>query len=245
MEQNPLPTTGQVIYGPATSVRTFLSHVFAYMSAALVLSGVMAWLFASTPSLLAYLYNVNAEGFITGRSILGWVVMLAPLGLVFLMGGMVERLSSATLLAVFIAYSALTGMSLSYIFVVYDLTAIIRTFFLSAGVFGIMAIAGYTTRTDLTKLGNILFIGLIGILLASLVNIFWPNGTMSWVISVIGVIVFTGLTAYDMQKIKRMGEVVASGTETAQKMALMGALSLYLDFINLFLMLLRLFGRRD
>jgi FtsH-binding integral membrane protein len=238
--QQPTQTT-YIGTGEVSNVRSFVASVFSYMTMALVISGVMAWWFGNNMELFGSLRDLY-----TGKpTILGWVVMLAPLGLVFLMGGMVERLSSATLLAVFIAYSALTGMSLSYIFVVYDLTAIIRTFFLSAGVFGIMAIAGYTTKTDLTKLGNILFIGLIGILLASLVNIFWPNGTMSWVISVIGVIVFTGLTAYDMQKIKRMGEVVASGTETAQKMALMGALSLYLDFINLFLMLLRLFGRRD
>ncbi|MBK7271361.1 MAG: Bax inhibitor-1/YccA family protein [Flavobacteriales bacterium] len=121
-----------------------------------------------------------------------------------------------------------------------------HVFFISAAVFGIMAIAGYTTKTDLTKLGNILFIGLIGILLASLVNIFLKSDTMSYIVSIIGVVVFTGLTAYDVQKLKRMGEEVSTGTETAQKMALMGALTLYLDFINLFLMLLRLFGgRRD
>ena len=116
---------------------------------------------------------------------------------------------------------------------------------ITAGVFGIMAVAGYTTRTDLTKLGSILMIGLIGIVLASLVNMFLKSDTMSYVVSIISVVVFTGLTAYDVQKLKRMGEVVASGTEAAQKMALMGALSLYLDFINLFLSLLRLFGRRD
>jgi FtsH-binding integral membrane protein len=108
-----------------------------------------------------------------------------------------------------------------------------------------MAVAGYTTKTDLTKLGSILMIGLIGIIIASVINMFLGSSTMDYVISIIGVVVFTGLTAYDVQKLKRMGEVVISGTETAQKMALMGALSLYLDFINLFLMLLRLFGRRD
>ncbi len=226
--------------GEVSNVRTFVASVFSYMTMALVISGVMAWWFGNNMELFGSLRDLY-----TGKpTILGWVVMFAPLGLVFLMGGMLEKLSGTMLMTVFIVYSALTGMSLSYIFVVYDLTAIIRTFFLSSAVFGIMAIAGYTTKTDLTKLGNILFIGLIGILLASLVNIFWPNGTMGWLISVIGVIVFTGLTAYDMQKIKRMGEVVATGTETAQKMALMGALSLYLDFINLFLMLLRLLGSR-
>jgi hypothetical protein len=245
MERQPIPTTGQAIYGPEASVRAFLSHVFAYMATALLLSGVMAWLFASTPSLLAYLYNVNAEGFITGRSILGWVVMLAPLGLVFLMGGLVEKMSGTALLATFLAFATVMGISLCYIFILYAPEAIIKVFFMSAGIFGIMAVAGYTTKTDLTKLGSLLFIGLIGIIIASLVNMFLGSSTMDYVISILGVAIFTGLTAYDMQKLKRLGEVVGTGTEGAQKMALMGALSLYLDFINLFLMLLRLFGRRD
>ena len=241
MEQNQVPATGQVIYGPASSVRTFLSHVFAYMATALVISGVLAWLFGTNAELFTMLRDM-----VTGRpTMLGWVVMLAPLGLVFLMGGLVEKMSGTVLLAVFILYSALTGMSLSYIFWIYNLASVGKVFFMSAGLFGIMAVAGYTTRTDLTKLGSILFIGLIGIVIASLVNMFMGSSTMDYVISIIGVIVFTGLTAYDMQRLKRLGDVVATGTEAAQKMALMGALSLYLDFINLFLMLLRLFGRRD
>jgi FtsH-binding integral membrane protein len=241
MEQNQVPNTGQVIYGPASSVRTFLSHVFAYMATALVISGVLAWLFGTNAELFSILRDA-----VTGRpTMLGWVVMLAPLGLVFLMGGMVEKMSGGVLLAVFILYSALTGMSLSYIFWIYNLASVGKVFFMSAGLFGIMAVAGYTTKTDLTKLGSILFIGLIGIVIASLINLFMGSSTMDYVISIIGVIVFTGLTAYDMQRLKRLGDVVGTGTEAAQKMALMGALSLYLDFINLFLMLLRLFGRRD
>jgi FtsH-binding integral membrane protein len=244
-QQQQMPATGRVIYGPETSVRTFLSHVFAYMATALVISGVMAWLFASTPSLLAYLYNVDGAGLITGRSILGWVVMLAPLGLVFLMGGMVEKMSGTALLITFIAFASIMGISLCYIFILYAPEAIIKVFFMSAGIFGIMAVAGYTTKTDLTKLGSLLFIGLIGIIIASVINMFMGSSTMDYVISILGVVIFTGLTAYDMQRLKRLGDVVATGTEAAQKMALMGALSLYLDFINLFLMLLRLFGRRD
>ncbi|HMC96493.1 MAG TPA: Bax inhibitor-1/YccA family protein, partial [Flavobacteriales bacterium] len=128
---------------------------------------------------------------------------------------------------------------------IYSTASIASVFFITSAVFGVMAVAGYTTKIDLTKLGSILFIGLIGIVIAGLVNMFMQSDTMSYVISMIGVVVFTGLTAYDVQKLKRMGEQVATGTETAQKMALMGALSLYLDFINLFLMLLRLFGRRN
>jgi len=211
------------------------------MTLALVISGAMAWWFGHDLALLQYLIN-----FETGKqTILGWVVLLAPLGLVFLMGGMVERLSGPALFAIYLVYSAVTGISLSYIFLIYAASSIATVFFITAGLFSVMAIAGYTTSTDLTKLGSILFIGLIGIIIASVVNMFLGSGTMDYIISILGVIIFTGLTAYDVQKLKRMGGVVATGTETAQKMALMGALSLYLDFINLFLMLLRLFGRRD
>lgn len=244
MEQQHFPTTGgQVIYGPetASSVRGFLANVFSYMTLALVISGVMAWWFATTPSLLAYLYNVGGDGTIS-RSILGWVVMFAPLGLVFLMGGLVNRMSSAALLLAFIAFSAIMGISVCYIFLVYSAAAIIKVFFITSAVFGTMAIAGYTTKTDLTKLGSILFIGLIGIVIASLVNLLIGSPMMDYIICLIGVVVFTGLTAYDVQRLKGIGEQVAIGEENGKKMALMGALSLYLNFINLFLMLLRLFG---
>ena len=237
--------SGQVIDGPdafaAANVRTFLAQVFSYMALALVISGVMAWWFGSDMSKLSYLIDLETGS----HTILGWVVMFAPLGLVFLMGGMVEKMSGTALLATFLVFATIMGISLSYIFLIYSIGSITNVFFITAVVFGTMAVAGYTTKTDLTKLGSILMIGLFGIVIASLVNLFLKSDTMSYVVSIIGVVVFTGLTAYDVQKLKRMGEVVASGTETAQKMALMGALSLYLDFINLFLMLLRLFGRRD
>lgn len=247
MENHNLPTesTGQVIYGPATevsaNVRTFLASVFTYMAMALVISGVMAWWFAADQERMTLLFNtVNG-----GMSMLGWVIMLAPLGLVLVMGGLVERLSGGALLATFIAFAAIMGISLSSIFYVYPLATITNVFFITAVVFGIMAAAGYTTKTDLTKLGSLLFIGLIGIILGSLANAFiFKSGAMDYLISIIGVVVFTGLTAYHVQRLKTMGETVANGTESAQKMALMGALSLYLAFINLFLMLLRLLGSR-
>lgn len=243
MEHNTFPQNPAFIgTTEASSVRTFLANVFSYMTMALVISGVMAWWFGSDLDKLKYLINFETGG----QTILGWVVMLAPLGLVFAMGGLVNRMSSTALLATFLLFACIMGISLSYIFVIYTTAAIANVFFITAAVFGVMAIAGYTTKTDLTKLGSILMIGLIGIVIASLVNIFLKSDTMGYVVSIIGVVVFTGLTAYDVQKLKRMGEQVATGTETAQKMALMGALSLYLDFINLFLMLLRLFGgRRD
>jgi uncharacterized protein len=247
MENTNFPTqqTGQVIYGTGTDVsaniRTFLASVFTYMAAALIISGVMAWWFGSDMDKLQYLINFETGG----HTILGWVVMLAPLGLVFAMGGLVEKLSGAALLALFLAFATIMGISLSFIFIAYTMSSITNVFFMTAMVFGLMAVAGYTTKTDLTKLGSILMIGLIGIIIASVINMFLGSSTMDYVISIIGVVVFTGLTAYDVQKLKRMGETVENGTEGAQKMALMGALSLYLDFINLFLMLLRLFGRRD
>lgn len=235
---------GNIVMEPA-SLRTFLANVFSYMTLALVISGVMAWWFGHDPELMGHLLKQDPATGQISQSVLGWVVMLAPLGLVFLMGGMVNKLSSTALMAIFLVYSAVTGISLSYIFLAYTAQAIYTVFFMTAGLFSVMAIAGYTTKTDLSKLGSILFIGLIGIIIASVINMFLGSDTMDYIISIIGVVIFTGLTAYDMQKLKGIGQQVATGSEAAQKMALMGALSLYLDFINLFLMLLRLFGRRD
>ena len=221
-------------------VRAFLAKVFTYMTLALVISGGVAYWFGHDISLISRLINVETGG----MTILGWVVMLAPLALVFIMSGMINRLSGSMLLTVFIAYSALTGASLSFIFLAYTATSIATVFFVTSAVFGLMAVAGYTTKTDLTKLGSLLFIGLIGIVIAMVVNMFMKSDTMGYVISVLSVIIFTGLTAYDMQRLKNLGGTMISGTEVAQKMALMGALSLYLDFLNLFLSLLRLFGDR-
>ncbi len=241
----PTQPTGQTIYGPdtqaASTVRTFLASVFTYMAMALLISGVMAYWFGHDMEKLRYLINFETGS----HTVLGWVVMLAPLGLVFVMGGLMERMSGGALLATFIAFSTIMGISLSYIFLIYSMSAIANVFFITAVVFGIMAVMGYTTKTDLTKLGSLLFIGLIGIILGSLANAFiFKSGTMDYIITIIGVAVFTGLTAYHTQRLKQIGETVFNGTEGAQKMALMGALSLYLAFINLFLMLLRLLGGR-
>lgn len=236
--------TGTVTEG-AANVRIFLSKVFSYMATALIISGVMAYWFGTSEGLMAYLLQPDLSSGFMKPTILGYVVMFAPLALVFVMSGMVEKMSSTALFATFLAFSAIMGISFSYIFIIYSIGSIINVFFISSAVFGTMAVAGYTTKTDLTKLGSILFIGLIGIIIASVVNMFMGSSTMDYVISILGVIIFTGLTAYDMQRLKRMGETAAIGTESTNKMVLMGALSLYLDFINLFLMLLRLFGRRD
>ncbi|MBS1938565.1 MAG: Bax inhibitor-1/YccA family protein [Bacteroidetes bacterium] len=230
----------QAVVANPDDVRAFLAKVFTYMTMALAISGGIAYWFGHDMSLIGRLVNFQTGG----MTILGWVVMLAPLALVFVMGGMVNRLSASALLAVFVAYSALTGASLSFIFLAYTGTSIAMVFGITAAVFGLMAVAGYTTKTDLTKLGSILFIGLIGIVIAMLVNMFLKSDAMGYVISVISVVIFTGLTAYDMQRLKNLGSTMISGTEVASKMALMGALSLYLDFLNLFLALLRLFGNR-
>tara|TARA_B100000674_G_C37961634_1_gene972299 strand:- start:1058 stop:1639 length:582 start_codon:yes stop_codon:yes gene_type:complete len=176
---------------------------------------------------------------------IGWIVSLSPLGLVLLMGAGFQKFSVKTLLAIFLIYSTLTGISLSTIFSVYTTSSIASTFFISSLTFGVMALTGYTTKTDLTKMGSFLYMALIGVIIASLINWFMQSEQLDYIISIIGVLVFTGLTAYDVQKIKNIGSQVEQGSKSAQKLMIMGALTLYLDFINLFLMLLRLLGNRD
>jgi FtsH-binding integral membrane protein len=222
-----------------TTANTFVANVFSLMFAALIISGISAVWFA-TESMKTYI--INYEG---GLTTLGWISMIAPIGLVLLIGLGFQKYSAKFLLGVFLIYSTLTGISLSTIFSVYTTASVASTFFISALTFGVMALTGYTTKTDLTKLGSLLYMGLIGIIIASIVNFFIGSSFMHYIISVLGVLVFTGLTAYDVQKIKNIGNQVQSGTESAQKLMIMGALTLYLDFINLFLMMLRLFGSRD
>ena len=222
-----------------TNTNTFVANVFSLMFAALIISGISAVWFA-TESMRSYI--INYEG---GLTTLGWISMIAPIGLVLLIGFGFQKYSAKFLLGVFLIYSTLTGISLSTIFSVYTTASIATTFFISALTFGVMALTGYTTKTDLTKLGSLLYMGLIGIIIASIVNFFIGSSFMHYIISIIGVLVFTGLTAYDVQKIKNIGNQVQEGSESVQKLMIMGALTLYLDFINLFLMMLRLFGSRD
>ena len=234
----PETTTGYSESG--TMAKAFVSNVMTYMAAALAISGVMAYWFGNNESLIQYLYAPTGA-----LSMLGWIVMLAPFGLVLLMGFGFRKLSSTAMISVFILYSILMGMSLSFIFLAYTASSIYSTFFITAGTFGLMAFLGYTTKTDLTKMGSILYMALIGLILAMVVNWFMKSAAMDYVISGIGVLLFTGLTAYDMQKIKRMGMVTDSTTEEGTKLAVMGALNLYLDFVNLFLFLLRFLGNRN
>lgn len=226
-------------YAQATLSKTFMSNVFSYMFGALALSGLAAYIFG-TSELTSLLYSRES-----GMSILGWIVMFAPLGLVFLMSAKFQKFSYPTLLAVFALYSVITGISLGFIFLAYSMGSIAITFLVTAGTFGVMAILGYTTSTDLTKFGSILRMAVIGLIIAMVVNMFMGSGTMDYIISGIGVLIFTGLTAYDTQKLKNIGAQMDANSEAGKKASIMGALSLYLDFLNLFLFLLRFMGGRD
>lgn len=220
--------------------QSFISNVFSYMFAALAITGVIAYWFGTSEVLLSYLINMETGG-MTG---LGMVVTFAPLAFVLIMSFAFNRLSSITLLLLFIAYSILMGMSLSFIFVIYTGASIVNTFAVTSVTFGIMAVVGYTTKTDLTKFGSILMMGLVGIIVASIINWFMGSETMELLISILGVLIFTGLTAYDVQKLKRIGSGFEYEGENTNKLAILGALNLYLDFINLFLFLLRFMGDR-
>ncbi len=226
-----------------TMAKSFLSSVFTYMSAALAITGIVAYWFGNDINLMSLMFNIE-NGYMMGMSILGYVIAFAPLGMVLLISASFHKFSSTTLVVLFIIFSILMGMSLSTIFLRYTGASIVSTFFITAATFGVMAVLGYTTKTDLTKFGSILMMGLIGIIIAMVVNIFLQSGTMDYIISGIGVLIFTGLTAYDVQKLKRIGSGIEYETEETNKLAIMGALNLYLDFINLFLFLLRFMGDR-
>ncbi len=224
----------------STMSKTFMASVFSWMAAALVITSVVAYYFGNSMELISLL--VNAEG--RGLSTLGYVVMFAPLGFVLAMSLGYNKFSYPILLFLFLVYAGVMGASLSFIFLVYTTGSIFGTFLSAAGMFGLMAVVGYTTKTDLTKFGSIMMMGLFGIIIASIINWFLQSDSMGYIISCIGVLVFTGLTAYDVQKLKRIGAGVEFGIESTNKLVIMGALNLYLDFINLFLFLLRLFGSR-
>jgi len=208
-----------------------IRQVYAWMGAGLLVTALLALVTVSSPSLFKA---------VLGNKLLFYGLMIGELALVFTISGAINRLSPAVATLLFIAYSALNGVTLSIIFLVYTADSIAATFVVTAAMFGTMSVYGYMTRRDLTSWGSFLFMGLIGIVIASVVNIFVGSSAVSWIVSALGVIVFTGLTAYDTWKIKAM----AAGGAEGRKPAILGALTLYLDFINLFLMLLRLGGDR-
>jgi len=222
-----------------TFSRTFLSNVFSWMFLGLLATAGTSYIFSGSEYLMSLLVSE------TGMTGLGWIVMLAPLGFVLLLSFGFNKLSSGAMIILFVIYAVLMGMSLSFIFLAYSLGSIASTFAITAGMFGAMALLGYTTKTDLTKFGSILIMALVGVIIASFVNLLLLKSTMfDYFISLIGVLIFTGLTAYDVQKLKRIGSEMEDGLESTRKLTIMGALTLYLDFINLFLFLLRFLGNR-
>ncbi len=225
--------------------KKFIANVFMWMFIALGISAAVAFYFSLNADLLVQ-YLIREEG---GLNILGWVVMLAPLGFVMLMSFGFARLSAPAITGLFLLYAAVNGVSFSFILLAYTAGSVIGCFLSAAAMFGVMAVMGYTTSKDLTGFGRIMMMGLIGVVIAMLINFFLRSSSMDYIISIIGVMVFTGLTAYDVQKLKRVGAGIEyEGTAAAdvKKLSVLGALTLYLDFINIFLFLLRLFGgRRD
>ena len=227
-------------------LRAHMIRVYNYMAGGVAITGALAW--------LTFQMSVvqNAAGAITGLTPLGhalfgtplmWVVMLIPLGLVFFMSFRIQNLQASTARTLFFVYAGLLGISLATIFMVYTTTSITRVFFISAAAFGALSLYGYTTQRNLDAMGSFLIMGLFGLIIASLVNIFLKSSGLDWALSVMGVLIFAGLTAWDTQKIKEMFSPMDDGT-VADRKAVMGALSLYLDFINMFLFMLRFFGDR-
>lgn len=214
-----------------------MRSVYLWMVFALVITGLTAAYVANSPAYISALVN---------NPMLFYGVIIAELAVVFILSGRIHKMSFLTASLMFIFYSLLTGVSLSTIFLAYTESSIATTFLITAGTFGTMSLVGFVTKKDLSKLGGILFMALIGLIIATVVNIFLVSDTLGWIINYVGVLIFVGLTAYDTQKIKQMmREYGTDINEQTQKMALMGSLSLYLDFINMFLYLLRIFGNRD
>ncbi len=220
-------------HGLSGAFPALMRKVYTWMALALLITGITAFGVASSPTLLMTI--MTSKG-------LMWGLIIAELALVFAISGAINRLSLGTATLLFIVYSVLNGTMLSSIFVIYQPMVIAKVFFITAGTFGVMAFYGYSTKRDLTSIGKILFMALVGLVIATVVNMFLKSPGFDYILSYIGVAIFTGLTAWDTQKIKQMLQTQYDMSEGAQKIALLGALTLYLDFINLFLYLLRIFG---
>jgi FtsH-binding integral membrane protein len=224
--------------GSDSLAKNFMSNVFSWMAVGLVVTACVSW----------YVFDSGLyQALMLQGGIMPWVIMLSPFAFLIAMNVGLNKFSSSTLVMLFVAFSATMGVSLSSVFLMYEMGSIAQVFGITAGTFTIMAVVGYTTSMDLTKFGSLLFMGVIGIILASVVNMWFMDNstTMDYIISIAGVLIFTGLIAYDTQRIKRIGAGVEYGSESATKLAILAATSLYLDFINLFLFLLRLIGRRS
>ena len=230
------PRSDSIVQGSRTGLQTYMAQVYGWMTCGLLLTAFVAWYAARSEAIMSFVFSSQITFF---------GLIIAQLALVFVISGMIHKLSPALATGLFMLYSALTGLTLSSILLVYTSQSIAATFVVTAGMFGVMSLYGYTTKRDLSGFGNMLFMGLIGIVLASLVNFWLKSEALMWVITYIGVIVFVGLTAYDTQKLKGIGEKIdVSNSAELRRYSILGALTLYLDFINLFLMLLRIFGNR-
>lgn len=213
-----------------------MRKVYVWMTLALVITGITAYGVANSPAI---------QQMIFGNPVVMWVLIIAELALVFGVSAGINRLSLTTATLLFILYSVINGAMLSTVLLVYTMSSVATVFFITAGTFAAMALVGYTTKTDLSGMGKILFMALIGLIIATIVNLFVKSSGLEMILSYVGVLIFVGLTAWDSQKIKQMMLDAPDASEGMQKLALLGALTLYLDFINLFLYLLRIFGRRD
>jgi FtsH-binding integral membrane protein len=224
-------------------LRAYMLKVYNYMLMALALTGATAWVIANVPSIAAVFFAVNPLTHAYGLTVFGMAGIFAPLAFVLFLSFRIQTMSLATAQITFWVYSAVMGISIASILFAFTGESVARVFFITAATFGAMSLWGYTTKADLSGMGSFLFMGLIGIIIASVVNLFIASTMVQWVVSVLGVIIFVGLTAYDTQRIKESYSVGDDGT-IAGKKAVMGALRLYLDFINLFLMLMQLLGNR-
>jgi FtsH-binding integral membrane protein len=229
------PTTPLVSADAQLRQRSFLGQVYAWMTAGLLVSSAVAAYTSSAPIVPNLLY---------GNPFTIWVLFIAQIGLVLGLSAAIDRLTPGTAVALFIAYAALNGLTLSAIFLIYTYTSIAQAFLATAATFGVMSLYGATTKRDLSTAGNLLVMALIGFVIGSIANLFWANSVLYWVLTYLGIALFIGLTAYDTQQIKQLSHQVQDDT-TARRVAIIGALRLYLDFINLFLLVLRIFGSRD
>src|SRR5476649_1486278 len=229
-------SNGSIVERANTGIQAYMAQVYGWMFCGLLLTAFVAWYASGSEKIMSFVFSSQITFF---------GLIIAQLALVFVISGMVNRLSGTVATGLFMLYSALTGLTLSSIFIVYTGSSIASTFVVAGGMFGAMSVYGYTTKRDLSRMGSLLFMALIGIVLASVVNIWLKSSALMWAVTYIGVVVFVGLTAYDTQKLKNMGEQLSvDDKDNFRKYSIVGALTLYLDFINLFLMLLRIFGNR-
>jgi FtsH-binding integral membrane protein len=227
------PIDYQSAVGTST-ISKFFNAVYAWMAAGLALTAVVAWWVSTQVSLMERLFR--------GPALL--ILFIAEIALVIAISRAIERISAGVATAMFMIYAALNGLTLSVIFLVYAQASIASAFIVTAGMFGAVSLYGFVTKTDLSRFGSLLFMALIGLVIASVVNIFWANSTLYWIVTYAGVLIFVGLTAYDTQKLKMIAVQTESQPELAARYSVVGALSLYLDFLNLFLFMLRLMGNR-